>query len=673
MQEGFGNPSSTHSSGIQAKLIMDETRQLARQSLGIKHGQLVFVSGATEAIQTAVFSALLAIRENISRDAQSPRKILYGATEHKAVPESLSHWNRVLNLGLELLPIPVDQHGMHDVDFIHQNASECALLCTMAANNETGVITDLNAISTAIEKAKANSSCYWLVDSVQALGKLNVDLEALGVDYASFSGHKLYAPKGIGLLFVAQDAPFTSLFAGGGQEFGMRSGTENVAGIAALGAIFSALKQTQIFQTHEQQSHYRNQLLAALRETFPELVLNASLDNTLPTTINFSVPGLTSKEILDLFDAAGIRVSAGSACGASKAKPSYVLEAMGLDPWRCASAVRVSFGPADQAQFIEQACERIRACGLALRQSCLSTGGLEPLPADGLIQLSYANRCSWILADAKTKQCILIDPQLELSERLLQYVRCQNYSVLAIVETQNEISTTSQKLRQALTIPTDTAHSLNRKFHVCLKDGSNADAILIGDYVFATTFLPTPQQEPLYLVGHVEHGKLSAQFAFVGDHFCELYKLSSELEISSEAALLSCLDSDTLLCPAHDAQRNLLRTLAQPKQVNTRDFTLTQKQLTEFFKQHTNALLVDVREPFEHALSQYVLPKNTPIIHMPLSRLVNGIKLWMNEEPKELVFVCRSGNRSLVAAQCLRRLGFDHAWHLQGGIALWEH
>jgi rhodanese-related sulfurtransferase len=346
---------------------------------------------------------------------------------------------------------------------------------------------------------------------------------------------------------------------------------------------------------------------------------------------------------------------------------------MGLEEWRTASAVRVSFGPADQADFIEQACQRIRACGLALRQSCLGTGGVEPLPADGLIQLVYASRCTWILADAKTKQCILIDPQAELIERLIQYVRCQDYTLLAIFETQTEMSSTAQQLNQAFNLSVNNGKAKTQTLSVSLKNGCDANAIRFGDRVFATTYLPTHQREPLYLLGALEHGKLHAQFAFIGDQFSDLSKPNVADENACEAALLACVDASTLLCPAHDAQRTLLRTIAQPMDVNALDFTLTQEQITEFFSEHKNAILVDVREPFEHALSEYVLPKGTPMIHMPLSRLVNGITQWMKEEPKELVFMCRSGNRSLIAAQCLRRLGFEHAWHLQGGVALWNH
>ena len=206
----------------------------------------------------------------------------------------------------------------------------------------------------------------WLVDGVQALGKMDLQLPARGVDYAVFSGHKLHAPKGIGLLYVRRGAPFTPLVVGGGQEAGLRSGTENMPGIAALGAVLQALQRGGIFASHATLKTLRDQLEHALRSAFPAIVFNTPLEYSLPTTLNFSVPGLPSKRVLDVFDAAGLRVSAGSACSAGKAEPSHVLVAMGLPAWRCKSAVRLSIGLLSTEAQVTAACDAIARCGQAL-------------------------------------------------------------------------------------------------------------------------------------------------------------------------------------------------------------------------------------------------------------------------------------------------------------------
>ncbi|MGE1003702.1 cysteine desulfurase family protein [Ralstonia pseudosolanacearum] len=319
MEQVYGNPSSTHASGLRARALIDETRALARQVLNIADGDLLFTSGATEGIQTAVLSALSELKRRRAAGETIPTDLLYGATEHKAVPEALHHWNGVLGLNLAVIAIPVNSDGRHDLAWLEQHIGKAGLVCTMVANNETGVVSDLRGISKIVKE----SGALWLVDSVQALGKVQVNFADLGVDYAPFSGHKLCAPKGIGLLFVREGAPFTPLLAGGGQENGMRSGTENMTGIAALGAVLQALGSPGVFAPPDALEGRRERLAAALRAVFPGIRFNAAFNISLPTTLNFSVPGMSSKMLIDLFDASGIRVSGGSACSASKAEPRF--------------------------------------------------------------------------------------------------------------------------------------------------------------------------------------------------------------------------------------------------------------------------------------------------------------------------------------------------------------
>jgi cysteine sulfinate desulfinase/cysteine desulfurase-like protein/rhodanese-related sulfurtransferase len=375
----FGNPSSSHAAGLKAKAMLDAVRDRARRLLGAGDGRLMFTSGATEGIQTAVLSALCDIRARQLRGEAVGELLLYGATEHKAVPESLAHWNGVLGTGLALHALPVDGAGLHRLDLLRELAPRAAMLCTMAANNETGVVSDLAAIEALL--GDCAPAALWMVDSVQALGKLRLDLAATRIDYAPFSGHKLYAPKGIGMLYVRAGAPYTALMMGGGQEGGQRSGTENMSGIAALGAVLAALEEGTTFASPQQLAGFRDRLADALRQALPGIVFNTPFEHALPTTLNFSVAGLAGKQLLDLFDAAGIRVSAGSACSASKAAPSYVLDAMGLPTWRSGAAVRLSFGPMADAQFIDAACARIVRCGDALRAAAPAVASIAPSAA----------------------------------------------------------------------------------------------------------------------------------------------------------------------------------------------------------------------------------------------------------------------------------------------------
>ncbi|MBA5637292.1 aminotransferase class V-fold PLP-dependent enzyme [Duganella sp. LX20W] len=504
MGQQFGNPSSSHSAGLRARAVLDRTRACAMRVLGVGAGRLMFNSGATEGIQTAVLSALCALRERRARGEATGELLVYGVTEHKAVPQSLEHWNRLLGLNLTLHALPVHGDGRHDLAALRALAPRAALVCTMAANNETGVVSDLAGIEAVLTETA--TSAYWLVDCVQALGKLPLALAHTRIDYAPFSGHKLYAPKGIGMLYVRDGAPYTPLIMGGGQEAGLRSGTENMAGIAALGAVLQALEQGGTYRSHAELATFRDRLAGSLRAALPGIVFNHDFAASLPTTLNFSVPGISSRALMDVFDAAGVRLSAGSACSAKVAAPSYVLVAMGVPDERASGAIRLSFGPLTDEATITAACARIARCGAALR-----SGGL--LLPDG--------------------------------------------------------------------VPAG-------------RDGG------------ATRNLP----------GVV-------------------------------ARLLEGIAS-----PADDGLR------------------LAPAALGSFLQTHPDARLVDVREPSECAATAGPAPGGRDALRVPLGQLDSQLDQWLREADVPLVFYCRSGNRSLQAAQCLRQLGHQQAWSLDGGLAL---
>jgi cysteine sulfinate desulfinase/cysteine desulfurase-like protein/rhodanese-related sulfurtransferase len=565
-----------------------------------------------------VLSALVAVREARTNGQACGDLVLIGATEHKAVPESLAHWNRLLGTGLELRTLPVDADGRHRLDVLRELAPRAAFVCTMAANNETGVVSDLDGIAQVLRETA--STALWMVDCVQALGKLPLSLSASRIDYAPFSGHKLYAPKGIGMLYVRAGAPFTPLMCGGGQEAGQRSGTENMAGIAALGAVLGALERGDTFRTHAALLACRARLVAALEQAFPGVVFNAPLEHALPTTINFSVPGLSSADVLEVFDAAGLRVSAGSACSASKAAPSHVLDAMGVPDWRGASAVRMSFGPLVEDAVIDQACARIAACARALALPML-----QPLPLAvddaGLVQLEHEGASGWLLFDAASRTCIAIDPPAALAERTAAMLSAGGYRLLAALSTAQGGAGTlvlCAHVRQGIAGWPDGGTEAR------LEDGRHLPALALGRDVLV-------RDGGKYLFGRLRDGVLAPRFVFDG---AGAPVVTPRMTPQAEAGM-----------------------------------ELDAGAVARWLAAHPEALVVDVRCARECAAGPLDLHGRSAL-NVPLARVIEHASHWLGADPRPLLFVCRSGARSARAARTLRELGHPRAWSLAGGFAL---
>ena len=617
MEDLFGNPSSSHITGLRARSILESARTMAQSVLGAHSGRVVFTSGATEAIQSAVFSALYAARrrqkEETENSTASPGLLLYGATEHKAVPQALQHWNEVLDLEAQVVAIPVDERGALDLNFLNRMADRALIVCTMAVNNETGVITDLPAVERAI--GGPEHKAYWLVDCVQAVGKLPLELSTTSVDYAPVSGHKIYAPKGIGLLYVREEAPLTPLLAGGGQEGGARGGTENLPGVAAISHILQTLEQSasRTFTDETRLIEFRDRLVAALRTAFPTIEFNTPFETAVPTTINFSVEGFTSKEILDLFDAASIRVSSGSACG-SALVGSFVLEAMGLPAWRAQGAIRMSFGPLTPESDIRSAEARIVEAGKALAESCLMIAPdvQSAQKLDGLVQLKRGSDCSWVLLDRNSRRCIVIDPFEELANRIATLVRCQGSRVVAVLDSHCHVDHDScrTELVTALSDFTEPSADTNDILgwpeqcdgSVKLSNGEDAEFIrLSSKLIMAKTCLPGHTAIGCaFLVGEPVDSELPSdrvRLAFTGDTLLvggigrtDFSSSSPDDMLSSLRKLNTVASLRTLICPTHDyrsdfattlgaeLKRNqLLSSIVEPKSPVTLDDFLNEK------------------------------------------------------------------------------------------------
>jgi cysteine desulfurase len=321
-----GNPSSVHAAGRAARAIVEDARAEVATLVAAKPPSVVFVSGGAEASALAIGSAVAAGFD----------RILVGATEHDVVLENV----RVAGLPFEIWP--VDGRGLADLDWLEDRlrSGPRALVCLMAANNETGVIQPVAEAATLVRAADG-----WLhVDAVQAAGKIALDFTALGADTLALSAHKIGGPQGVGALVAGPRATLSRRLHGGGQERGRRAGTENVPGIAGFGAAASAA--TPDLPTIASHSAWRDDLAAAV--TRAGAVPLGEGAPRLAQTLAFATPGFSSELQVMGLDLAGVMVSAGAACSSGKVKPSRVVEAMGR-PDLAPFAIRVSGGWATTA------------------------------------------------------------------------------------------------------------------------------------------------------------------------------------------------------------------------------------------------------------------------------------------------------------------------------------
>ena len=310
--EQFGNASSIHAHGQQAADAVHRARAVIAETLSVPSNGLVFTSGATEANN-------LAIRGVSGR-------VVVPATEHKAVLDTAQSLDHSI--------VPVDQQGNLDLAQLDRAAVGAGLISVMLANNETGVVHDLEAV---VEIAHRHG-CLVHSDATQAFGKMDVDLVALGVDLASVSAHKAYGPKGVGVLYVRRGVMIDSVMTGGGHERGIRSGTLNVPAIVGFGVAAERVRP------RTEADRCRN-----LLDRFVEILGRAGQVTTysdhhkgLPNTLNMRLPGADAEAVIA--NSPGICISTGSACTAAIPEPSHVLVAMGVPPEHAFESVRISVG-----------------------------------------------------------------------------------------------------------------------------------------------------------------------------------------------------------------------------------------------------------------------------------------------------------------------------------------
>jgi len=332
----YGNASSMHASGREARARVEEARKAVAALLGASPQEIIFTSGGSESNNT-VFQTIRALG---SDKTGSPRKgagIVTTPIEHPCVLNSAKY---LASLGFEVTFVPVDEWGRVKMEALREVLAKKPLFVSvMMANNEIGTIQDIREITARAKEAGALVH----TDAVQAVGKIPVDVRDLGVDYLTMSAHKIYGPKGIGALYVRKGAPLEPLIHGGHQEDGLRAGTYNNLGILGFGkAAELAPGEVQVYG--EVIAPLRQRLRDGLLERVPRIKINGHPEKVLPNTLNVSFPGAEGEAILLSLDLRGIEASTGSACASGSLEPSHVLLATGVDPELAHGSIRFSLG-----------------------------------------------------------------------------------------------------------------------------------------------------------------------------------------------------------------------------------------------------------------------------------------------------------------------------------------
>src|SRR5215469_3832154 len=344
LQEQYGNPSSAYSFGKRAAKAVNTAREQVADLLRCEPAEIVFTSCGTESDNTAIQSALLADPDR--------RHLVTSKVEHSAV---VKHAEALARRGYEVTWLDVDSEGLIDLQELDRAVREdTAIVSLMWANNETGV---LFPIEEAAEICRSKGTVFH-TDAVQAVGKIDINLRDIPINFLSLSGHKLHAPKGVGVLYINRKTRFNPYLIGGGQENKKRGGTENTASIVALGKA-AELASSALRGERTRVKAMRDRFEQGLINTVSSIRVNGHRVHRLPNTSNLAVDGIDSEGMLMLLDQKGICCSAGSACTAGALEPSHVLRAMGYSNERARGSLRFSFSRFNSESEIDQALQII--------------------------------------------------------------------------------------------------------------------------------------------------------------------------------------------------------------------------------------------------------------------------------------------------------------------------
>lgn len=353
LTEQFGNPSSFYGLGREARNGLEQAREKVAGGIGAREDEIVFTSGGTEADNLALRGVARALREKGNH-------IITSVIEHHAV---LKTCEDLATDGFEVTFLPVDGQGLVDPEKVRRcMRPETILISIMAANNETGAVQPLREIVAAASER----GVLVHTDAVQAIGKVEVDVDKLGVDLLSLSAHKLYGPKGVGALYVRRGTPLLSPMSGGHHERGVRAGTENVAGAVGLGEALVLATENRA-EEMERLARLRDRLERGLQERIDDARVNSGEVERVANTTNLSFRAVDGEAILLHLDLRGICASTGSACATDSPEPSHVLQGMGLEPRLAQGTIRFSLGHDSTQEEVERTIEAMAEIVKSLR------------------------------------------------------------------------------------------------------------------------------------------------------------------------------------------------------------------------------------------------------------------------------------------------------------------
>jgi cysteine desulfurase len=352
--EKYGNASSLHSFGREARSALEESRAKVANLIGGEPNEIIFTSGGTESDNLALKGIAYQCREK-------GRHIITTAIEHPAVLEVC---RKLEKQGFELTYLPVQDDGFVDLAVLESAIrKDTILISIMHANNEIGTIQPIEEIGNIAEE----QDIYLHTDAVQTVGKIPAIVNDLKVDLLSFSSHKIFGPKGVGVLYLRKGTKIESIMQGGGHEHNLRSGTENISGIVGLGRACELAQEIMSLEA-ERLRYLRDKLAEIVLESLEDSWINGSMVKRLPNNVNFGFRYVEGESLLLYLDSKGIAVSTGSACSSHNLEPSHVLMALGLRPEECHGSLRITLGRSNSeddvdyaASSIAEAVERFRS------------------------------------------------------------------------------------------------------------------------------------------------------------------------------------------------------------------------------------------------------------------------------------------------------------------------
>ena len=351
----FGNASSIHFFGQETKAAVDKARHQVAALVNARPNEIVFTSGGTESNNLAIRGLIEAQMQKRDGNGAAPLQIITSAIEHSAVKSVCQDLEK---RGCEVTYLPVYDNGLVRFEDIKKTVRDSTVLISvMSANNEIGTIQPIAEIGRLVRELRKNGQKIWFhTDAVQAVGKMPVDVEEIGCDLLSMSGHKIYAPKGIGALYVRRGTRLHQQNIGGQQERGIRGGTEPVSQIVALGKAAEIAKDS-LDENIQRLGDLRNRLEHGIAESIHDIVPNGDRSSRLANISNISFRAIEGEGLLINLDMQGVAVSTGSACSSGSLDPSPVIRALGRDDELARGAIRFSFGKENTAEDVDYVLE----------------------------------------------------------------------------------------------------------------------------------------------------------------------------------------------------------------------------------------------------------------------------------------------------------------------------